>query len=75
MVKIRDDIEKQNEKIDELNIKIGNIKKKNDILKNEINDLVEEQNNLLNIMKVLSLKINNIFKLIEKIAEKEGKQI
>ena len=45
------------------------------MLKNEINDLVEEQNNLINIMKELSLNINDIFKLIEKIAEKEGKQI
>lgn len=45
------------------------------MLKNEINDLVEEQNNLINIMKELSLKINDIFKLIEKIVDKEGKQM
>jgi len=45
------------------------------LLKNEINDLVEEQNNLINIMKELSLKINDIFKLIEKIVDKEGKQM
>jgi len=45
------------------------------LLKNEINDLVEEQKNLINIMKELSLKINDIFKLIEKIVDKEGKQM
>ena len=65
----------QNEKISEIKTKIQNSQKKIDIFKDEINSLVEEQNNQLNIMKELSLKINDIISLMEKIAKKEGKQI
>jgi len=56
-----------------LNKKIEKIKKKNDIFKDEINDLIKEQNDQLDTMKELSSKINDIIILIEKIAKKEGK--